>query len=231
MLCGDFTMGEEWLRRSIEGFDALNDSWGVAMSEGVLGNIKSAHGDFPASAPLLERSLDRLVALDDQWGVATVLLAIARTAAAQRNYAQVARISGASARLHDDIGALVKVPFRERYQQNLDEAERQLGPDRFAQLFAEGNALSPSEAVAAAFAPNRPQRERNVQSDSAIALLSPREREVLRLVPGRTGKEIADALFISESTVRTHIEHILNKLGLRNQKELIAAIYEKDLLV
>ena len=32
---------------------------------------------------------------------------------------------------------------------------------------------------------------------------------------------MGDALFISESTIRTHINSILNKLGLRNMKELI----------
>ena len=49
-------------------------------------------------------------------------------------------------------------------------------------------------------------------------------------MPGRTAREIGEALFISESTVRTHIEHILNKLGLRNQKELIAFVYEQRLV-
>jgi DNA-binding CsgD family transcriptional regulator len=53
---------------------------------------------------------------------------------------------------------------------------------------------------------------------------------VVRLVPGRSAKEIGEALFISESTVRTHIEHVLKKLGLRNQKELVAFIYEQGLL-
>jgi predicted ATPase/DNA-binding CsgD family transcriptional regulator len=230
MLRGEFATGEQWLRQAIEGFEALSDSWGVAMSEGVLGNIKTAQGDFADSAPLLERSLSRLVALDDQWGVATVLLSIARTAAAQRNYAQVARISGAIARLHEDIGALVKVPFRERYRQNLSEAERQLGREQFARLYAEGATLSPTEAVAAAFGQSGAQSESKPRAESALSVLSPREREVLRLIPGRTGREIADELFISESTVRTHIEHILNKLGMRNQKELVAAIYEQDLL-
>jgi non-specific serine/threonine protein kinase len=231
MLRGDFADGEAWLRQAIAGFETLSDSWGIAMSEGVLGNLRSAQGNFAASAPLLEGSLARLIALDDQWGVATVLLSIARTAAAQRNYAQVARISGAIARLHEDIGALVKVPFRERYRQNLDEAERQLGTDRFRQLFSEGSSLTPTEAVAAAFAPVQLRDGPKPRVDSAISVLSPREREVLRLVPGRSAREIADALFISESTVRTHIEHILSKLGLRNQKELVAAIYEKDLLL
>ena len=53
---------------------------------------------------------------------------------------------------------------------------------------------------------------------------------MLRLVLGRTAREIGETLFISESTVRSHIEHILNKLGKRNQKELIAFVYEKELL-
>ncbi len=66
--------------------------------------------------------------------------------------------------------------------------------------------------------------------DPRLSNLTRREREVLRLVPGRTAREIGEALFISESTVRTHIEHILNKLGLRNQKELVAFIYEQGLL-
>ena len=53
---------------------------------------------------------------------------------------------------------------------------------------------------------------------------------MLRLIPGRTAKKIDDTLFFSERTVRTHFERILNKLGRRYQNELVALIYEKDLL-
>jgi predicted ATPase/DNA-binding CsgD family transcriptional regulator len=66
--------------------------------------------------------------------------------------------------------------------------------------------------------------------DPTLWNLTRREWEVVRLVPGRSAKEIGEALFISESTVRTHIEHVLKKLGLRNQKELVAFIYEQGLL-
>ena len=128
------------------------------------------------------------------------------------------------------MGTLVKVPFRARFQQNLDEAERQLGHERFQELLAEGAALSPTEAVEAALEQTPPLVSALAPADAFLSLLSPREREVLRLIPGRTAREIGDALFISESTVRTHIEHILDKLGLRNQKELVALIYEKELL-
>ena len=53
--------------------------------------------------------------------------------------------------------------------------------------------------------------------------LTPREAEVLQLVAqGLGNKEIAVALCISENTVKTHVRHILNKLGLRSRAEAAA---------
>ncbi|MFC9839632.1 response regulator [Rhodococcus sp. NPDC127530] len=49
-------------------------------------------------------------------------------------------------------------------------------------------------------------------------VLSPREREVLVLVArGSSNQEIADTLFISERTARTHVSHIISKLGLASR--------------
>ncbi|NJL20298.1 MAG: response regulator transcription factor [Leptolyngbyaceae cyanobacterium SM1_3_5] len=57
----------------------------------------------------------------------------------------------------------------------------------------------------------------------AIAL-TPREEEVLRLIGiGATNREIAERLFITEGTVKTHVNHLLNRLTLRNRSQL--AIY------
>jgi DNA-binding NarL/FixJ family response regulator len=58
----------------------------------------------------------------------------------------------------------------------------------------------------------------------AIANLTPREQEVLQLVGlGYTNRDIAQSLFISEGTVKTHVTHLLNRLNLRNRAQL--AIY------
>jgi LuxR family maltose regulon positive regulatory protein len=52
------------------------------------------------------------------------------------------------------------------------------------------------------------------------ALLSPRESEVLNLISqGLTNREIAKTLFISESTAKVHVQHILEKLGVRSRTE------------
>ncbi|HEY8473353.1 MAG TPA: AAA family ATPase [Natronosporangium sp.] len=53
--------------------------------------------------------------------------------------------------------------------------------------------------------------------------LSPREREVVRLVrTGRTNREIAEALFLSPRTVEAHVARALRKLGLPSRRALVA---------
>jgi NarL family two-component system response regulator LiaR len=64
----------------------------------------------------------------------------------------------------------------------------------------------------------------HVAVEGAIEGLTEREVEILRQVAtGRTNRQIADAVHVSEGTVRTHVSHILGKLGLANRVE--AAIY------
>jgi DNA-binding NarL/FixJ family response regulator len=63
------------------------------------------------------------------------------------------------------------------------------------------------------------------------AELSPREDEVLRLVAqGATNKEIADSLFISENTVKTHLRNIMDKLHLANRSQAAAYAVKRGLV-
>jgi DNA-binding NarL/FixJ family response regulator len=55
----------------------------------------------------------------------------------------------------------------------------------------------------------------------SFAHLTPREREVLKLVAlGLTNRDIAQQLYISEGTVKTHVTHLLTRLNLRNRAQL-----------
>ena len=61
--------------------------------------------------------------------------------------------------------------------------------------------------------------------------LTDREQDVLlRLARGRSNTEIARELFLSEATVKTHVAHVLRKLGLRDRIHAVVYAYEAGLI-
>ena len=65
----------------------------------------------------------------------------------------------------------------------------------------------------------------------ALAGLTPRELEVLRLLGhGMSNTQIADALVVAETTVKTHVARILAKLDLRDRAQAVVVAYESGLI-
>ena len=106
----------------------------------------------------------------------------------------------------------------------IGEFARTPAPARGPAGAAAAGAMATPSAPQSALAPPATATERVAQ------LLTERESEVLRLVAtGMSNAEIADRLYISPATAKTHVAHLLTKLDARDRVQLVIIAYQAGL--
>jgi DNA-binding CsgD family transcriptional regulator len=135
---------------------------------------------------------------------------------------EAARLLGAAESQRDRIGYVRSAPARDELAPVVADLRTALGHDTFTLAVHEGGALSLEEAVAYA----RRGRGTHNRARSGWESLTPSEQQVASLVGQYlTNAKIAERLFLSVPTVKSHLNRAFAKLGIKNRGQLAAAAH------
>ena len=230
---GDLAAATTYLEPALTLDRRLGDPFGIGYALNCLGLVAIDQGDLGRAATIFREALAAWEATGTVEGVAYCLAGVATLAAARGQAAAAVHLFGAAAGAAGAVGHASGGPEQDRYDRSLRDLRRVLGPQAFDAAWTAGQAL-PIEGArgeAAAVLSAEPRLERAGEQNQAETGLTPREREVLRLVAaGRTDRQIAEALFLSPRTVHSHLASILAKLGAGTRTEAAAAAQAAGLL-
>jgi non-specific serine/threonine protein kinase len=206
--------GTEYIRRAYS-----------AYSLWALGAAAWRRGDLDRAAELEQQSL-RLLG-DDRMGRTFCVEALAWIAASRHQYERAAVLLGAARGLWQSMGTTLEShqPMAGHHRDCERQARQALGEAAFQAAYHHGLDLPAADVLAYALQQPRekPPAKPSAPAVSEGAPLTPRELQVARLIAeGRSNKEIAAELVISQRTAENHVEHILTKLGFTSRAQVAA---------
>jgi predicted ATPase/DNA-binding CsgD family transcriptional regulator len=222
-----YAESERLARAEGDAFNITNNLFYRSLIHCRRGQLASA-AEAVAEALALERA-----ARSDE-GVSTCLAILAVQAAAVGLPEASIRLLRTAARMKDRLGLSFDFPERVDYDRARHEARSQIREAAFQAAWDTGWARTLEEAeadVEAVLAAGRSQPEVTKCEARDETGLTPRDREILRLVAqGRSNREIAETLFISVPTVKRHLTNILGKLELPSRSALNTYAHTRGLV-
>ena len=216
--------GSEAIRSAYSAYSAYS-LWALGAAAWRLGNLDRATG-------LQQQSLR--LRRNDRMGSTFCVEALAWIAASQHQYERAAVLLGAATGPLRSMGTtLDDNQHVAGYHRDCERQARQaLGDAAFQAAYHRGLEL-PAEDVFA-YALQQPlkkqQKKPPTPAVSDGAPLTPRELQVARLIAGgRSNKEIAADLVISQRTAENHVEHILTKLGFNSRAQIASWVTASQL--
>ncbi len=190
-----------------------------ARARTELARIAADRGDWTTAEQLAHQALAAQAERGDDIDVPDSLDALAEVAAGLEGHTEASRLMGAAARARAELGLVRWTPEQARTGTLSRRLVEALGNEAQAATFAEGEALSLTDAIAYARRARATRRRPSVGWES----LTPTEVDIVRhAAAGLTNPEIAERMFISRGTVKVHLSHVYAKLGLRNRSEVAA---------
>jgi non-specific serine/threonine protein kinase len=224
-------------RLALEGLHAserAGDKFGWGNLNALLGVLDWMAGDPQAAEARLKEAVRIQDRIGHRLGMAMSLEGLAWVAGSSGRSERAALLLGASAALRDELGNRLW-PYEQAYHDGCEAAARAgLGEGRYRACWERGYAFGQDQAVASALEDegtiSAARAGPAVTAGTDAFELSARELEVARLVAdGLSNPAIASALFVSVATVKTHVSHILAKLGLDSRTQLARWVAGHDL--
>jgi predicted ATPase/DNA-binding CsgD family transcriptional regulator len=231
---GDRQMARTYVEAALADESSWADQFDVAHDHGFLAIIDCEEGHFKSAAQHL---LDALVIwrlINSQENISEWLADVSLVAEAIGDHENGARFLGRAIALKDAVGHAFVLPERAAYERAEQFLRDTLGPEAYESARQAGASTPLAQALdeAAAFLERVSAPASDTQTHRAPARfgLTARELDVLRLlVQGKSDKEIAEALFIGQRTVETHVSNMLAKLGASNRTEAATLAVREDL--
>jgi DNA-binding CsgD family transcriptional regulator len=192
-----------------------------AWAHSTLGAIAGVRRDVVVEIDQCRRCLELSVAIGAKRTIINGLMGLAQASGLAGDYGLGAMLSGATSALVQREGFALPPGFN-RYL-HLQSFGQILGvdPATLAEAYEQGKALDLAETLELAFSVVAPGEAERIAESKPADRLSPREQELVGLVAaGLTDAQIADELFISIRTVRSHLDRIRTKTGARRRADL-----------
>jgi DNA-binding NarL/FixJ family response regulator len=180
-------------------------------------------GDLDRATGLQQQSLRLRARSNERMGTTWCVDALAWIAASRHQYERAAILLGAATGLLQSMGtSLDGFEHLVGFQRDCERQARQaLGETAFRAAYHGGLHLPAADVLA--YALQQPPAKPPAPAVSDGLPLTARELQVARLVAGgRSNKEIAAELVISQRTAENHVEHILAKLGFTSRAQVAA---------
>jgi ATP/maltotriose-dependent transcriptional regulator MalT len=224
---GQLTDARRVVQEGLEASERAGDTFVLGILNALLGIVEWRLDDARAAEARLKDAVRTQDRIGHRWGMAASLEGLAWVAASSGRLERASLLLGASASLWQELGNEL-IPIWRAHHDGCEAASRAgLGETRYRACWEEGYALGRGQEVAAALEDVPAMPAVTLREDACE--LTARELEVARLVAdGLSNPAIAAALFVSVATAKTHVSHILGKLGLESRVQLASWVAGHD---